>query len=330
MQPLARSFIVIIFVSLISISFLYYITFIQKENNNVKTGKINKVWKLKEKFNNLPKTCNSCFLRNYTDVIANDKICDTNATSKAIDLLMLIISAVDNVENRDAIRDTWASVTHNNTANIRHVFILGVSRKSPLSDNVLQENKQHHDIFQQHFIDSRRTLTLKTLAAFEWATRVCSNAKHILKIDDDMWLNSHVLLNAIKYTQLDRKIGGVCASQLVPHRNNLSKFYASFAEYPRAFYPPMCFGGAMVTIPGVAMAIVNISRDVPFFYLEDIYTALCLEALNYTVISIPGFNNRRIPLAPCIRESDQTINIHSILPHEMRSLWAHPCRKSIK
>ncbi len=51
------------------------------------------------------------------------------------------------------------------------------------------------DLVQENFIDSYRNLTLKTLMGIRWASIHCSNAKFVVKIDDDVIINPFYLLN---------------------------------------------------------------------------------------------------------------------------------------
>ena len=45
---------------------------------------------------------------------------------------MVIFTTHRATDKRQAIRDTWASVTRNNTAHVRHVFLLGRAKVSSL------------------------------------------------------------------------------------------------------------------------------------------------------------------------------------------------------
>ena len=51
------------------------------------------------------------------------------------------------------------------------------------------------DIIQENFIDGYYNLTLKTIMGFKWSSKYCSNAKFIMKLDDDVVVNTFDLLN---------------------------------------------------------------------------------------------------------------------------------------
>jgi beta-1,3-galactosyltransferase 1 len=59
------------------------------------------------------------------------------------------------------------SYTNNNTANARHVFLLGKTAENSLQESVMRENEIYHDIVQETFIDGYNNLTYKTIMGFK-------------------------------------------------------------------------------------------------------------------------------------------------------------------
>ena len=80
---------------------------------------------------NRPMLCQGCFFSDFPSLLENPDVCSqaTEGTAKP-ELIMMITSSLDGFERRQAIRDTWASVSKNNTAHVRHVFLLGTRRKT--------------------------------------------------------------------------------------------------------------------------------------------------------------------------------------------------------
>ncbi|PVD23182.1 hypothetical protein C0Q70_16445 [Pomacea canaliculata] len=153
---------------------------------------------------------------------------------------MLVLTTHSAVERRQAIRQTWASFTQNNTAaKLRHVFLLGRSRDARHMRSVQEEQAKYGDIVMHDYIDSYGNLTLKTLSGFHWLLKNCPNIRFFLKVDDDVWMNVPTLLNLLqtKDTELQTAIGGTCFHKIEPIRNNASKWYASFESYPHPHYP---------------------------------------------------------------------------------------------
>jgi beta-1,3-galactosyltransferase 1 len=84
-----------------------------------------------------------------------------------ITLLIFVTTVHHNVVNRQTIRRTWLSYTYNNTANARHVFLLGKPAEDTLQESVMRENDIYHDIVQETFRDSYNNLTYKTIMGFK-------------------------------------------------------------------------------------------------------------------------------------------------------------------
>ena len=55
------------------------------------------------------------------------------------------------------------------------------------------ESDLHGDLAISSNIDTYQNLTLKTLSAFRWMQTFCSSADFILKIDDDMFIQTQRL-----------------------------------------------------------------------------------------------------------------------------------------
>nr|KAG5705852.1 hypothetical protein BaRGS_030742 [Batillaria attramentaria] len=183
---------------------------------------------------------------------------------------MLVLTTHQAVISREAIRDTWASVTKNNTANVRHV---GRSSVEHFMRSVEKEHALYGDIVMHDFADSYSNLTLKTMSGLRWAVKHCGHSRFFLKTDDDMWVNVPALLNTVNKEQatLQTALGGSCrVTGTKPHRNVKSKWYASYNAYPQPTYPGFCSGTGYVSSLNLARHVISVSPDVPFFHLEDV------------------------------------------------------------
>jgi len=92
---------------------------------------------------------------------------------------------------RDAIRVTWGSPLHRRLAepDIRLAFILGRDREcagdaveSQCSGSVRRESRLYRDVIVADFVDTYRSLSLKSLAGLVWARRHCPTARYIVKV----------------------------------------------------------------------------------------------------------------------------------------------------
>lgn len=73
-------------------------------------------------------------------------------------LLITIISAPGNFEQRQAIRDTWLSMDNTNWTipfNFRAIFVMGKTMNESIQAEIFAESATHQDIFQEGgFIDA--------------------------------------------------------------------------------------------------------------------------------------------------------------------------------
>ena len=83
-----------------------------------------------------PASCRGCFPIDFPSLIENCGVCNTGGGGRShhVDVVMVIFTTHRATDKRQAIRDTWASVTRNNTAHVRHVFLLGRAKVSSLKD----------------------------------------------------------------------------------------------------------------------------------------------------------------------------------------------------
>ena len=84
-----------------------------------------------------PADCRGCFSSDFPPLIENCGVCNTGGGGRShhVDVVMVIFTT-HRATDRDklqAIRDTWAFVTRNNTAHVKHVFVLGRAKVSSFS-----------------------------------------------------------------------------------------------------------------------------------------------------------------------------------------------------
>ena len=269
-----------------------------------------------------PTYCEECFQRRYRFIINSEQICKTPSNTQ-INLLIFIHTSHGHQDRRNAIRKTWTSPSMNNTSpQFRYVFLLGSSQKE--HDEIIQsENNVHHDIALQDFKDAYKNLTLKTLMGFHWYSRFCSNAKYVMKTDDDMYVNVSNILRIIKQPSMQGKILGHCYKTANPIRGK-SKWSASHLQYPQKTYPGFCHGLGYVMSGKTARNIDVISKNVPFFYLEDVYVSLCANELGIPLQNVDGFNGYAFPFSghKCGKYgSENLFATHGLTPQTMSSVW---------
>ncbi|KAH3692421.1 beta-1,3-galactosyltransferase 1-like [Dreissena polymorpha] len=275
--------------------------------------------------------CDNCFNHYFDYVIQNEHICDTAENRGKIDLLICVTTIHKNAFIRQTLRRTWLSYTKNNTANVRHVFLLGQTANYRLQEFVMRENEIYHDIVQETFIDSYHNLTYKTIMGFKWASTKCPNAKFVMKTDDDVWVNVPSLMKLLSGSDMTKYLQtgltGSCSQNEPPIRDKTSKWYASLISYPDKFYPDFCSGTGYVTSINVVSDIYHVSPHVPFFHLEDVYVGLCARKLGFSLKSNEGFRAERHKTYHCDYKMDHVLTVHQVTPSVLTVIWTKPCSK---
>ena len=85
------------------------------------------------------------------------------------------------------------------------------------------------------------------MMTFKWITKYCSNAKYVLRINDDVVVNTHALVNYFKplnYSQ--NMIYGYGIFGVGPIRDKGSKFYVSEQEYNKPRYNDYIEGSSVI------------------------------------------------------------------------------------
>ena len=226
-------------------------------------------------------------------------ICGTNENMK---LLAMIPTAMQNYDNRMAIRKTWANSSLFSNQ-IKAVFLLGTSTDPELNETIKNENDLHHDIVQENFIDNYYNLTTKVIMGMKWASTYCDNAKFLIKIDDDAVLNTPKVLSYLhtfehlKNTAICEKCYGPCTKVI---RDRRSKYYESFEDYPAKYYADYCGGSAYIITTDLAGELYKSSLYNKIGKFEDAYMGGLMKQLKTSFMDIVKYyklNEYRSPNA---------------------------------
>lgn len=126
------------------------------------------------------------------DYRINQPACD-----KDVKALILIHTAITNVGKRNLIRSTWASRSYINRTPLRVIFLLGgVSRGlgQTWQDYIEREAQHNGDMIQGNFQDAYRNMTYKHVMALKWFNENCAHAQLLVKVDDDVFMNTPQLV----------------------------------------------------------------------------------------------------------------------------------------
>lgn len=260
----------------------------------------------------------------YTYIINEENKCQ-----KADPFLVLLIAVEpQQVESRDAIRQTWGNESLAGGLGIVRLFFLGVREGlGKLQDSIKAESQQHHDIIQQEYIDSYKNLTLKTLMGIHWVATYCAGAKYVMKTDSDMFVNTEYLIQKLldpRVPPRQKYFTGYLMRGYSPNRNKHSKWYMSAELYPSERYPIFCSGTGYVFSGDMARLIYKASLSIRRLHLEDVYVGLCLAKLKIEPVPPPNeflFNHWRVSYSSC--KYSHLITSHQFLPTELTKYWHH-------
>jgi hypothetical protein len=131
-----------------------------------------------------------------------------NIDSSVRSVFIAVISATGNFEKRSKIRETWKNhidlvLQKGLLGKIHFGFILGQpenlqGKSKEIQEKIQDENDNFGDIIQIEMMDFYRNLPLKMAGLLNWVISNCRQVDFVLKIDDDMYLNVHVLAHFVK------------------------------------------------------------------------------------------------------------------------------------
>ncbi|ESO89701.1 hypothetical protein LOTGIDRAFT_192596 [Lottia gigantea] len=253
----------------------------------------------------------------FQPIIQQSQLCKSN---DRIRLLMFIISAPNNRESRVVIRKTWAAKCREPNSELKCVFVLGRSKNSSVNMNLITENKTYGDILQIDFMDSYSNLTYKTMSSFKWAAKYCSNARYVMKTDDDMYVNTELITQMLQAAPRGKFVGGFCWGTSKPNRDLTSKWFVSYRMFQKPRFPPMCSGTGYILSMDVVRRILMVSHNVPFFHLEDVYVSLCLQKFGIMPNNLVGFSNMYTEFDACSYKNS-VMTSHRVPSQMLEDFW---------
>lgn len=206
--------------------------------------------------------------------LINNNVC---AAANEINAVFIVTSYYGNVELRSAMRRALPDRILRQEK-LRRVFLLAIGPNKGIFDvnykAILQENGRFGDLVQGNFIEAYRNLTYKHIMGLNWAATYCSNAKYVVKMDDDTVFNAHKLKNLLSSLQVQEKdhlLAGYILQGMVPIRESANKWYVTKKEYENSMYPPFLSGWFYITTPQTAEKLVKLSSNSAYFWIDDVY-----------------------------------------------------------
>ena len=211
------------------------------------------------------------------EFLLNSDVCQDD---QPVQLLISVTSHPGHVTMRRAFRKALPSHVLE-AFGMRRIFLL--ARIDPrqngyeqVNQSVIEEEHLHHgDIVQGDFVESYHNLSYKHVMGLKYAVHYCHQARFVLKMDDDIVVDLFRILQLLKTSKVEGslKIAGslMNAEERNPLRDEKSKWYLTYDEYPWAKFPQFVSGWAYVTTIPVAERLVNCSEQSPYFWIDDVY-----------------------------------------------------------
>ncbi|XP_043078164.1 beta-1,3-galactosyltransferase 2-like [Puntigrus tetrazona] len=239
-------------------------------------------------------------------------------------LVLMVPVAPHDVAARNAIRSTWGNESSVQGKAVLTLFLVGLSGGAEAQQQLEEESRQHRDLLQSDFVDSYFNLTIKTLVIMDWLATRCPQATYAMKVDSDMYINPENLMSLLLSPNTPREnyITGylMCDQSVIRDKN--SKWYVPEEIYPELKYPTYLLGMGYVFSNDLPEKIVEISKEVKPFNIEDAYVGACLKRLGFAPSPPPDPSQFRVYLEQYKRENFLSI-ILVILgsPQQILDVW---------
>ncbi|KAM7412682.1 hypothetical protein PAMA_020184 [Pampus argenteus] len=243
-------------------------------------------------------------------------------------LLFAIKSTPGNFKRRQAVRETWGrEVVYKGGLRVRTVFLLGSSSPDDpdLSSLLTFEALHFGDILQWDFRESLLNLTLKMNMFLQWTMKQCPNVSFAFSGDDDVFVNTPALLSylqSLKPSKSSQLYVGHVINTAKPHRDPLSKYYIPLTFFDGQ-YPAYTGGGGFLISGALLKPLYSVSRVIPFYPIDDVYTGMCAKALDVAPEAHAGFQTFDVKEEDrenlCVHKD--LILIHQRSPQQVKKLW---------
>jgi hypothetical protein len=203
-------------------------------------------------------------------------VCRVNKGAE-LDLFIFVHIRSGSFELREFIRDSWGDRVKFPKVNV--AFVLGRSKDEEINQAISKEVLKYGDIIQGDFTDVYLNLTYKALTWMRWVNDNCLNAKTLVKIDDDVVVNTKLLLEHINAGKLKLPLTSFRCKVLTTVsivRDKKSPYYISFYEYEqdREFFEPFCAGSTIIISNDLIPLLRNLSYTTRDFRHDDVYLGM--------------------------------------------------------
>lgn len=251
---------------------------------------------------------------------APDIFCSNTTT-----ILVLVITSAKDTAGRKAVRETWDS--ERISSEVVVLFLLA-DPGDKLRRVVADESKVYGDVLQADFLDTYENLTMKSVMALHVASTFCREAKFMLKVDSDVFVNLAKLLPFVRSKATkSRNMFGLLKNNTKPIRVRSNKWFVLESEFSATRYPKYLIGGAYCMSMDVPPLLYAASQRTVPFRLEDIF----ITGILADDVGIPRTNVRGFLIRPKALNEKAFTNLLKYMPSyfvlhpvnhgQMRRVW---------
>ena len=227
----------------------------------------------------------------FRTVLENASLCEDDPQ-----IVLSVFTAPTDFHGRATLRRLWAHNLLFKGVKLRVVFPIGRTDTWQNQSDIERESRTFGDILQQDYIDSYHNLSLKRLASIDWQLRRCANAHWTVKADDDVFVNTHRLIEFYLYYRQHNLSGFFCFTNYGAEPMRAGKWRVTKEEFPGNKYPPYCIGFMTVCSLSDSRRLLEAARTSKFLWIEDVFIGGLLRAAArvelHSFLSSEGFGAR--------------------------------------
>ncbi|XP_013061901.2 beta-1,3-galactosyltransferase 5-like [Biomphalaria glabrata] len=251
-------------------------------------------------------------------------------------LLVLQMSVPSEINARNAVRETWASVASGRkwpnrvvNADVKVVFVIGHGTSNDTridKEAVSAESATHGDILYLDMMESYRNLTLKVVSSLYWVKVTCPGVRFVAKVDVDTFVNVPLLVDTLLVEEI--KLNFAILGYVYKKEKSVvlreGAWAVSESLFPGPYYPVYASGCAYILSQEVVSKIVEAAPYIPMLPVEDVFlTGIMRHVIQCQLFSLDHYFTHKLDLkwSVCSMYLDQKIMGTSCDEVKLREVW---------
>ncbi|XP_015970265.1 hydroxyproline O-galactosyltransferase GALT6 [Arachis duranensis] len=234
-----------------------------------------------------------------------------------VEMLIGILSAGNHFAERMAARKTWMQHSLIKSSQLVARFFVALHKRKEVNVQLKKEAEYFGDIIIVPYMDNYELVVLKTVAICEYGVHKVS-AKHIMKGDDDTFINLDAFLD--KARQVPDYISFYFGNMNYHHKPlRHGKWAVTYEEWPEEDYPPYANGPGYILSSDIAEYIVSEfeMHRLRLFKMEDVSMGMWVGQFNSTK-PVRYLHSLKFCQYGCI---EGYFTAHYQSPRQMLCLW---------